>query len=96
MNLLEYAQKTVLDLEKAKSDENFASIFIEAKMKCFKLYHNQIITSSSHGINFFNNIIKYWDNPDSYYTPDTKYKKIEPDYEQNFITLLNHNKNEAI
>ncbi len=58
-----------------------------------------IILSSSHGIDYFKNIIKYWDNPQSYYTPmDKKTKKpiklksptqiVHGDYEQEFVRLL--------
>lgn len=61
-----------------------------------------IVLSSSHGIDYFKNIIKYWDNPSSYYTPlDNKNPKkpkplilkspsqiVHGDYEQEFVRLL--------
>ncbi len=58
-----------------------------------------IVLSSSHGIDYFKNIIKYWDNPSSYYTPiDHKTNKplklktpdeiVSGDYEQEFVRLL--------
>ncbi len=58
-----------------------------------------IILSSSHGIDYFKNIIKYWENPLSYYTPKN-HKTNKPitlkspsqivhgDYEQEFVRLL--------
>lgn len=63
-----------------------------------------IVLSSSHGIDYFKNVIKYWDNPSSYYTPmdkktlNSKNPKplvlkspteiVHGDYEQEFVRLL--------
>ena len=40
---------------------------------------------------FLKNIIKYWDNPESCYKQ--KNKKIDIDYEYNFVLILKQNKN---
>ena len=75
--------------------------FIKAKQKCFSEYQNGYITSNSHGISFFDNVIKFWDNPDAYYVPKDKNDKPidiskrempRDDYEYNFIRVLKFNK----
>lgn len=100
MTLLEFARETSQKLNSI-NDSSFASAFIEAKGICFHQYQKGLITSNSHGINFFDNVIKFWDNPDSYYIPkdkkdnpiDTTKKEIpKSDYEYNFIRILKLNK----
>ena len=100
MNLLEFAIQTVDKLSKI-NDSTFASQFVEAKSHCFHTYQKGHVTSNSHGISFFDNVIKFWDNPDSYYTPkdtkgniiDTTKKEVaKDDYEYNFIRILKFNK----
>ena len=85
MNLLEYS----LHIQKNLNDcppKDYAKIFVNAKQEAFHKYNNGIITSSSHGINFFKNIIQYWDNPESYCNEP---KNI---YEYNFVKLIQNNK----
>ena len=100
MTLLEFAIKTSEELTLI-NDNSFAVYFIKAKERCFNEYQNGHITSNSHGISFFDNVIKFWDNPDSYYVPldknkkpiDTSKTKIpRDDYEYNFIRVLKFNK----
>ncbi|MEK6881461.1 MAG: hypothetical protein AABY22_17695 [Nanoarchaeota archaeon] len=92
MNLLEFAKETVKAMESISS-KNFASYFVKRKSEYFHAYSNGWVTSSSHGISFFENVIKFWDDPDSYYTPTEKnLNKIgTDDYEYNFIRILKHN-----
>lgn len=100
MNLLEFAIKTSEELTLI-NDNSFAVHFIKAKQTCFVEYQNGFITSNSHGISFFDNVIKFWDNPDSYYVPKDKNDKPidiskrempRDDYEYNFIRVLKFNK----
>jgi hypothetical protein len=89
MNLLEFSKESVEQLNKLSGTE-FAKYFIERKSICFYKYSKQIVTSSSHGINFFDNIIKHWDNPESYCKKQDK--KFGIDYEYNFVEILKSNK----
>ena len=100
MGLLEFAKKTIKELEQIK-DGSFAAAFVEAKVFCFHNYHNGLVTSNSHGLGYFENVVKYWDDPDSYYVPKDKNNNIVPmnkrdaltqDYEYNFIKILKLNK----
>jgi hypothetical protein len=90
MNLLEFAIEADNLLETVSSDL-FAITFVQKKMECWK-YNNDLVTSSSHGISFFKNVIKYWDDPDSYYKQDPKNKNKGEDYELNFVKILKLNK----
>lgn len=77
--------------------KNYGESFVSEKFKFFEIFQREkkIIFSSSHGIDFFNNIIKYWDNPD-------EYKEVERDkegkpkgdlkYENNFINFIKQHK----
>lgn len=100
MNLLEFSKITKEKLDSI-SDNTFAHAFIEAKIFYCLNYGGRYIASNSHGINFFDNVIKFWDNPDIYYIPKDKddkpldlTKKEMPlsDYEYNFIRILKLNK----
>lgn len=54
-----------------------------------------LIMSTSQGISFFDNIIKFWDNPQSFFQRDKKEKYSDnmfEVYEENFIRLLELNK----
>ena len=92
MNLLEYAIETEELLENCSAKE-FSSIYIKRKGESFDKYshwttpskkeggediHHYIITSNSHGIDFFKNVIKYWDDPHGYYQIMKKNGKGEP------------------
>ena len=44
----------------------FAKEFVLIRGNFFKKYHDGLIISNSHGINYFDNVIKYWDNPIDY------------------------------
>jgi len=85
MNLLEHAIQIQNNLDNCMPKE-FARLFIMAKDEFFHLYNKGLINSSSHGIDYFKNIINYWDNPDSYCDDE---KNI---YEYNFVKLLKQNK----
>jgi hypothetical protein len=85
INLLEYAIKIQQDLDSCKHSE-FAKLFVESKMQCFNLFHKGLINSNYHGVNFFKNIIKYWNKPELYCDDP---KNI---YEYNFVKLLKQNK----
>jgi hypothetical protein len=95
-NLKEYAEKTIQILEHLKGVE-YAKYFIDRKCKRFKFFGKQI-TSTAHGIDFFDNIVKYWDDPDSYLKSikgriiDKDAIKKGRDYELNFVLLLKQNK----
>ena len=100
MNLLEFSIKTSKKLNSI-NDSSFAAVFIEAKGFCFTNYHENLVRSNSHGISYFDNVIKYWDDPDSYYIPKDKNEKPidvtkkeipKDDYEYNFIRILKLNK----
>lgn len=100
IGLFEFAKQTIKELEQIK-DGNFADAFVKAKIFCFHNYQNGLVTSNSHGLSFFENVVKYWDDPDSYYTPLDKNNNIVPvnkrdaltqDYEYNFIKILKLNK----
>jgi hypothetical protein len=100
MNLLEFCKQTSQRLN-GINDSSFATVYIEAKHFYFHNFSGRQITSNSHGIEFFDNVIKFWGDPDSYYTPrDKKDKPIDPektpiaydDYEYNFIRILKLNK----
>ena len=100
MNLLEFAKITKEKLDSI-ADNTFAKAFIEAKIFYCLNYGGRYIASNSHGINFFDNIINFWDNPDAYYAPkDKEGKPIDisnkempkDDYEYNFIRILRLNK----
>lgn len=98
VNLLKYCETSVLLLKHSPS-KDFASNFINLKSASYHKFHNGLVMSSSHGINYFENVIKYWDNPISYIDGltqkelDNYFKqKNKDDYEKNFILLLLQNK----
>lgn len=81
------------------SDKDFAKEFVLFRGNFFKKYHNGLIISNSHGINYFDNVVKYWYNPISYIENLSekeleKYKnsKQRDDYEKNFVLILLENK----
>ena len=80
--------------------KNFAREFVLIRGNFFKAYHNGLIISNSHGINYFDNVVKYWDNPISYIENLTEKElekyingKSRDDYEKIFILILLENKN---
>lgn len=98
MNLLEYANTCGVALSKIK-DTDFAPNFVALRSKAFVEFHSGLIISNSHGINYFDNVIKYWDNPISYIEKLTQKdvdnyskQKCKDDYEKNFILILLENK----
>lgn len=77
----------------------FAKEFVLIRGNFFKEYHDGLIISNSHGINYFDNVLKYWDNPISYIEKLTEKElrkyingKERDDYEKNFILILIQNK----
>lgn len=93
VDLYQYAIETIERLE-VLSGKEFCEQYIERKGECFYKYQNNKVTSNSHGLNFFENIIKYWDEPESYYKKDSKQRKDIIDYEENFVLILKENKND--
>lgn len=95
MNLLEFAIQTQKEFDECEP-KNFSKLYIKKHGEKWFPYHFGIITSL-HGIDFFNNVIKYWDDPHSYYTPaiipTNPLTEIIGDYEYNFVRLLLINKN---
>ncbi len=94
LSLLEFAKTAITILDTCSAD-SFAETFVKLKVTYWHEYSNGLVCSNSHGIEFFNNIIKYWDNPDTYYTRDPKQpkkKQDEVDYEENFIGIIKNNK----
>lgn len=85
MNLLKFAKhiQNILDTCESK---DFAKIFVEAKSESFRKYHNGMIISTAHGVNFFKNVIQFWDNPELYCN------KPEQTYEYNFVKIIKNNK----
>lgn len=85
---------------------SFSRIFLEIKSECWRKFNKGIVCSSSHGIDYFKNIIKFWENPYSYYQLkkpngeiDTTVKDYTQerkgdftDYEYNFVRFLLLNK----
>lgn len=68
------------------SPEEFAETFMFFKGLYWDTYANNFICSSSHGIDFFKNIISYWEIPEKYCND----KQLT--YEYNFVLMLNSNK----
>lgn len=98
MSLLEFA-KACSALLSCTSDEKFAKEFVLLRGNAFKYFHNELIISNSHGIDYFTNVINYWENPISYIEKLTEKelslyskKKDKDDYEKNFILILIQNK----
>lgn len=89
INLFQFAVNAKAKLNNAEISQ-YASLFVQLKSECYHTYQNGLIQSGTHGIDFFSNIIKYWEQPDSYPLPKEKIGRI---YEENFITLLKQNKN---
>jgi len=85
MNLLEFAKNTE-HLLNTCDPKDFAKIFVSAKSESFHKYHNGIIISTAHGVNFFKNVIQFWDNPESYCD------KPDHTYEYNFAKIIKQNK----
>ena len=66
------------------------------KMKNCDICNNGLIPGS-HGLSYWENIISNWDNPRKFYTQNPKEaKKLKNkffDYEENFVRLIEMNKN---
>lgn len=94
----DFAKDTVARLDRLKGEE-YAKCYVDSCCQCFSIYGG-IITSSSHSVDFFSNIVKYWDDPDSYLNSiknriiDKDAIKNGRDYELNFVLLLKKNKND--
>ena len=67
---------------------NWAEMFVSLKLKFFRLHQQQLVCSTYHGINFFNNLLdgingKIWK------PLDDKGNEIKGKYEDNFRKLIN-------
>ena len=88
---------TIINKLKTCDNKKWAQLYVQEKMKFFEQFQrkNNIILSSSHGINLFENIIKYYDSPDDYteIPRDNKNKPLgDLKYENNFKNLIKFNK----
>ena len=84
------AEHVILNLEKCKKSD-FADLYVKYRMESYKIFHNGLILSASHGIDYFNNIIKYYENPDEWLNWGDKDRR-KSIYENNFVLLLKNNK----
>ena len=84
--LLKYSLDTISMLEKVEA-KDFAALYVKRRAEVFVLFGNGFITSTAHGIDFFNNVIKYIENPNEY--RETVNGKSE--YESNFREILKLN-----
>ncbi len=73
IGLQPYAVMCKFDLDRCKN-KNFAKEFIKMRSEAYKSFHNGLIISNSHGIDYFNNVIKYWDNPLDYLNNNLGYR----------------------
>ena len=99
MNLLQYANTCAVALDNVQEKE-FAQNFVSMRVAAFNMFHDGLIISNSHGISYFQNIARHWDNPVGYIDGLTekeieKYakQKDKSDYEKNFVLVLINNKN---
>lgn len=90
MGLLQFATSAAMELDNINNGKDFARRFVELKSCCFRTYQHDLVTSNSHGLDFFHNIVKYWDHPEAYAKPPEK--KSDVDYEWNFVLVLRKNK----
>lgn len=101
LNLLQYC-KWAQSILNTCPREDWVKKFIELRSKAFVTYHNGLVLSNSHGVSYFDNVIKYWDNPEEYHKYDEKGKEIDYkihdkdpkniNYEYNFQLLIKRNK----
>ena len=83
-----FAEHVLVELDKNPSD--FAKKYVEFRTKSYNVFHNGLVVSSSHGADYFKNVVKHFDNPTEWSAkPDSKAK---PDYEYNFTLVLLNNK----
>ena len=57
MNLLEFSIETEENLNKLSGKE-YAQYFVKRRSKCWNLYQKGLVTSSSHGADFFKKYYK--------------------------------------
>lgn len=86
MSFLEFCKETLDLLENCGSAE-FAPLYVKRRNEAFQMFHNGLICSTSHGINYFNNVVNFIENPDGY--KETVSGKSE--YEENFRNVLRNN-----
>jgi hypothetical protein len=91
--MINFCKKTIEELDFLTSSK-FAERYILRKCEFYHKFQNELITSSYHGLDFFSNIIKYYEDPDSYRLifQENRTKKLQSIYEENFITLIKNNK----
>lgn len=85
-----YAEHVISKLDKCKNSD-FASTYIHHRMHSFDVFHKGLILSISHGIGYFDNILKYQDDPEKWLDWGDKDRK-KVIYEKNFVTLINNNR----
>lgn len=92
LTMLNYVSRTRYILQNCKPNE-FSSLYVKHKSEFYNLYlrDQKLITSSSHGISFFDNIMKYYENPEGY-TEVERNKSGNPigdtRYEDNFKKII--------
>ena len=105
MNLLEFAIQSQKYLDTIKGKE-FAPEFVRLRVESFHNYHwklnkkgeKEYIVTISTGLDYFNTIIKFWDNPNEFdistsKTKDDEMSKDDINYVNNFIEVIKINKN---
>ena len=107
MNLLEFAKQSQKYLDTLKGKE-FAPEFVRLRVESFHKCHWKLdkkgekdyIVIISLGLDYFNNIIKYWDKSNDFNpvslslkTKNDNMSKEDINYVNNFIEVLKINKN---
>lgn len=90
--MLNYVSRIRYILQNCKPSE-YSGLYVKHKMEFYNLYlkYEKLITSSSHGISFFDNIIKYYDAPETYMEVERNHngKAIgDTKYEDNFKKII--------
>ena len=62
-SLIEFAKETIATMETLKGEE-YAKYWVDRI--CLEFHNYGRIIVSSQGLDHFPNIVKYWDDPDSY------------------------------
>lgn len=92
LTMLNYVSRTRYILKNCKT-KDYATLFVKHKSEFYNLYlkEEKLITSSSHGINFFDNIMKYYDSPEDYQEVGRKQNNkpiSDTKYEDNFKKII--------
>ncbi len=87
ISLKEFASFSIVTLASFSDGTDYAETFCKLKHDCFKMYHHGLITSTVHGIDFFQNVVDFIDRPKDWLLQfDSK-----SEYEKNFVRILELN-----